>query len=73
MELYTGYRYYDYDPGPNSDGLGEDRLALQRQIGWLHEILRTDTHVIVAHDLLALEADIANGVIEQGLYLGEQD
>ena len=21
MELYTGYRYYDYDAGPNSGGL----------------------------------------------------
>ena len=57
--------------GPLSDGFGEDYRALKAQIDWLHMVMQTDTNVVIAHDLAALEAQIANGVMKLGLYLGD--
>jgi glyoxylase-like metal-dependent hydrolase (beta-lactamase superfamily II) len=59
--------------GPISDGLGEDRRALTAQIEWLREVSETDTHVVIAHDLLALEAQFSEGVLTNGLYSTKHD
>jgi glyoxylase-like metal-dependent hydrolase (beta-lactamase superfamily II) len=54
--------------GPHSDGLGEDRRALQAQIEWLQEVSKTDIHIVIAHDLRALEDQFSDGVLINGLY-----
>lgn len=59
--------------GPASDGLGEDRKALKTQIDWLREVSQTDTHVVIAHDLLALEAQLSEGILTNGLYSTKHD
>lgn len=61
--------------GSGVSGLGheEDREAISAQLAWLKEVQESGLHVVIAHDWKALEAQIANEVIKQGLYLGDQD
>ena len=53
--------------------LGEDRDALATQLTWLRNVIQTTTHVVVAHDALALDAQMQAGVIKNGLYLGRSE
>ena len=59
--------------GQYSYDLNEDREALRLQIQWLQEVIKTNTHVIAAHDLVALEAKFADGVLTKGLDLSQRD
>jgi glyoxylase-like metal-dependent hydrolase (beta-lactamase superfamily II) len=54
-------------------GHAEDREALTAQLRWLKEIRDGGLHVVIAHDWEALEAQFADGVIQHGLHLGEQN
>jgi hypothetical protein len=40
---------------------------------WLQKMLKTSTHVVVAHDAHAIDVLIEKGVIKDGVYLGRSD
>lgn len=54
------------------DYLGEDKLALKIQVEWLKDVSESETHVVIAHDLSAIEAQLSDGVLIDGLYLPSQ-
>ncbi len=59
--------------GTGSANLGEDREALIPQLRWLKEVRDSGVHVVISHDQRALAAQIEDGVLKQGLYLGQSD
>jgi glyoxylase-like metal-dependent hydrolase (beta-lactamase superfamily II) len=54
------------------DYLGEDKQALKTQVEWLKDVSESETHVVIAHDLSAIEAQLSDGVLIDGLYLPSQ-
>jgi hypothetical protein len=53
-------------PEATSKHLGEDRTAIQTEIGWLRNA-RGKLNLVCSHDDDSIEAQIKQGVLEEGL------